>query len=283
MTKTIKSALVVSLLFGINVPSYADNVTDSGAGSPSNSGNGNKALGCEQAGALRLVLAAVAHTCKAEESAKGGAAPQDNLGCGAPSLSSTSSNEAKYVWGGKAEMGGSSITIPSGLDCSGLICAASCRSGIPIKPGNPCAAIGTSEMDQLLSSGQSCYQPINGSKAEGQSHLSAGDLVEYQHDGKSGGHTYAIERVDPNNCKDLCIIQEESTKTGGGTECTGGGPTGDAQGLSLQDVIQANCSGNSSANDKTKVMSFDSKKCQPQTPKQISNGPNCDVGEMPRG
>lgn len=284
MTNTSKLAFIAILLFAL--PAYADSVAGggSGSGSSSASADASKNMGCEQAGALRLVLASVAHTCKAAEAAKGGNAPQDNLGCGAPALSSISSSLAKYQWGGAASSSGSTMTVPSGLDCSGLISAASCRSGIPIKPGNPCAVIRTSEMDQLLSSGNSCYKPIDGSKKTGQACLAAGDLVEYQHGG--GGHTYAIERVDPNNCKNLCIIQEESTATGGSIECTGGGPTGDAQGLSLDDVVKANCDGNSSSNAKTKVMTYDSTKksgCAPQPAKQISNGPNCDVGNMPNG
>jgi|GEM_PF-6506039 len=284
MTYLNKLAFVLILLFAL--PALADTVAGGASSSTPASSNADKNMGCEQAGALRLVLAAVAKTCKAAESAKGSSGPQDNLGCGAPSLSSTSSGLAKYSWGGQAASSGSTMSVPSGLDCSGFVCAASCRSGIPIKPGNPCAVIRTSEMDQLLSSGQSCYKPIDQSKKDGQAYLTAGDLVEYQHSGKSGGHTFAIERVDPNDCHKLCIIQEEGTNTGGFIQCTGDGPTGDGQGVSLDDVVKANCSGSSSASGKTKVMSYSSSAksgCAPQPAKQISNGQSCDVGNMPNG
>lgn len=286
MTNTIPMACVAFLLFGFNLPSYGDTVAGGGGSSTVSSSSADKAAGCQTAGAMRLVLDSVAHTCQASASAQG-SMPEDNLGCGAPSQEGNSKSMAKYVWGGKAQMGGSTMTVPSGLDCSGLICAGACRAGIPIQPGNACAALDTKAMDQLFSSGASCYKPIDGNGGTGQSHLQAGDLIEYQHDGKSGGHTYAIERTDPNDCHKVCIIQEESTKTGGGITCTGGGPTGDAQGLSLDDVIQANCSGSGAggANAKTKVMRYDPSKsgCQEQNPKPISNGQNCDVGEMPRG
>lgn len=284
MINMSKFLFVVTLFFAL--PADADSVAGGGSGGASGatSSNADKNMGCAQAGALRLVLASVAHSCQAAESAKGGPAPQDNMGCGAPSLSSTSSGLAKYTWGGAANASGSTMSVPSGLDCSGFVCAASCRSGIPIKPGNACAVIRTSEMDQLLSSGQSCYKPIDQSKKSGQSYLTAGDLVEYQHGGGSGGHTFAIERVDPNDCHKLCIIQEEGSKTGGFIQCTGGA-TGDAQGMALDDVVKANCSGSSSSSAQTKIMTYDSAKsgCQPQPAKQISNGQNCDVGNMPNG